>query len=125
MMCQLHPLINRIGFCITTPPSHLPPLGFLLTTCQNKASSIRTYTIGERGKPYLRPLEALKKCVGLPLINGAIQGFLMQETIQDIKDLLKPNFTKIAFKKLCLTSSKTFSISILIIIPFSPFMKLE
>jgi hypothetical protein len=59
-----------------------------------KSYVIRKYNKGESGNPCFRSLEDLKKGVGQWLIEGVIQGLLIQALIQDIKDGLKPIFLR-------------------------------
>lgn len=79
----------------------------------------RTNRIGERGQPYLSPLEALKKPAALPFTRGVIHGFEMQARIQFIKFSPNPNFCRTFKRKLCLTRSKEFAKFSLIVIHFS------
>ena len=86
-----------------------------------RTTAWRTKSTGERGKPCLRPLEALKKLVGQPLTNGAIQGDEMQALTQAIKFWLNPKLLMTAKRKSCLTLSKAQARSSLTTMPFSFF----
>jgi hypothetical protein len=75
---------------------------------------------GERGHPCLNPRLIWKKGTILPFTSGEIHGVLMQEdAIHLMTKGLKPNLCMTLKRNECLTQSKEFSMSILIIIPLS------
>jgi len=59
----------------------------------------------------------LKKSIGLTFIKGAIEGFEMQEEIQERVYGPKPNMERTAKKIFCLNLSKALDMYIFIIIP--------
>jgi hypothetical protein len=54
-----------------------------------KYSTIIMYNKGDRGKPCLNPLLALKNLVGCPLTKGEIQGLLIHVEIHQMKSITK------------------------------------